>query len=101
MGRAQGVQVFYFDEWVNILENMDAFYCFVSEKTIMTGMIGSGIAGLRTSDLTNGVIEVQNKRVMKRKKEGVLDIKGERLKTDVDRGGYLSLQTESSCFRRS
>ena len=49
---------------------------------IMTGMIGSEIAGLRKSDLTNGYIEVQNKLVTKRKKEGNLVIEAEQLKTD-------------------
>lgn len=78
----KGVQVFHFDDWANILKNMDTFYRPVSEIMIMTGMIGSEIAGLRKADLTSGVIEVENKRVIKRKKEGGLVIEEERLKTD-------------------
>jgi len=76
------IKVFRLDEWYTLLDHMDPFYRPISEIMILTGMIGSEIAGLRKADLRNGCIEVVNKIVRKRKKEGTLEIEKEELKTD-------------------
>jgi integrase len=74
-------RVFQFDEWQKVIRNMDSFYRPIAEFMIMTGMIGSEIAGLRKADLKDGVIDVQNKIVRKRKKGGALVIESTNLKT--------------------
>ena len=53
-------EVFRYDEWIKIMVNIDPFYRPVAETMIMTGMIGSEIAGLRKSDIHGGHIIVQN-----------------------------------------
>ncbi len=75
------VKVFKFDEWLSVIEHMDPFYRPIAEFSILTGMIGSEIAGLRKSDLKEGVIDVQNKIVRKRQKGGTLVIESTNLKT--------------------
>jgi len=77
------VRVFLIDEWLKLLEHMDSFYRPVAEIMIMTGMIGSEIAGLRKSDLRNGYIEIENKFVRRRQKGGALEIEKEELKNEV------------------
>jgi integrase len=44
-------EVFRFDEWIRIIESMDPFCRPIAETMIMTGMIGSEIAGPRKSDI--------------------------------------------------
>ena len=67
-------EVFRFDEWIKVIENIDPFYRPVAETMIMTGMIGSEIAGLRTDDIQKDHIIVQNSIVRKFEKT---DLKNE------------------------
>lgn len=53
-------EVFRFDEWIKIMENIDPFYRPIAETMIMTGMIGSEIAGLRKDDIQGDQIVIQN-----------------------------------------
>ena len=53
-------EVFRFDHWMTLMANIDPFYRNVSEAMIMTGMIGSEIAGLRRQDVQGGQIMIQN-----------------------------------------
>jgi integrase len=61
-------EVFRFDEWIKIMANFDPFYRPIAETMIMTGMIGSEIAGLRKSDIQKGQIIIQNSIVRKHEK---------------------------------
>ena len=60
--------VFRFDEWMQVVENIDPFYIPVAETMIMTGMIGSEIAGLRKMDIVGDHIVIQNSIVGKHEK---------------------------------
>ncbi len=53
-------EVFRFDEWIKIIEYIDPFYRPVAETMILTGMIGSEIAGLRKEDIQEDHIDIQN-----------------------------------------
>ena len=61
-------EVFRFDEWMQVVENIDPFYIPVAETMIMTGMIGSEIAGLRKMDIVGDHIVIQNSIVRKHEK---------------------------------
>ena len=61
-------EVFRFEEWAKIMENIDPFYRPVAETMIMTGMIGSEIAGLRKDDIQGNQIVIQNSIVRKYEK---------------------------------
>ena len=61
-------EVFRFDEWIKVIENIDPYYRPVAETMIMTGMIGSEIAGLRKKDIQNDHIAIQNSIVRKHEK---------------------------------
>jgi len=61
-------EVFRFDQWLLIVENMDPFYRPIAETMIMTGMIGSEIAGLRNMDIMGDDIVIQNSIVRKHEK---------------------------------
>ena len=67
-------EVFRFDEWIKVIENIDSFYRPVAETMIMTGMIGSEIAGLRKEDIQKDHIVIQNSIVRKLEKS---DLKNE------------------------
>jgi len=67
-------EVFRFDEWIKVIENIDSFYRPVAEMMIMTGMIGSEIAGLRKKDIHEDYIAIQNSIVRKHEKS---DLKNE------------------------
>jgi integrase len=67
-------EVFRFDEWVQVLDQIDPFYRPVGEAMIMTGMIGSEIAGLRKEDIHQDHIVIQNSIVRKFEKS---DLKNE------------------------
>ena len=60
--------VFRFDEWKQIVENIEPYYRPVAESMIMTGMIGSEIAGLRKRDILDHHIVIQNSIVRKHEK---------------------------------
>jgi integrase len=64
-------EVFRFDEWVKIIEHMDPFYHEVSETMIMTGMIGSEIAGLRKEHVQRDHIVIANSIVRKHEKSNL------------------------------
>jgi integrase len=64
-------EVFRFDEWIKVIENIDSFYRPVAETMIMTGMIGSEIAGLRKEDIQEDHIIVQNSIVRKYEKSNL------------------------------
>ena len=51
---------FRFDEWIKLMNNMDPHYRNIAEFMIMTGMIGSEIAGLRKKDIADGTIRIRN-----------------------------------------
>lgn len=59
--------VFRFAEWNRILTAMDPFYIPIAEIMILTGMIGSEMAGLRKMDIVGNVIHVVNSIVPRRK----------------------------------
>lgn len=61
--------VFRFDDWMAVMEHIDPYYRTVSEVMIMTGMIGSEIAGLRKTDLLNDRILVRNSIVRNQEKQ--------------------------------
>jgi integrase len=61
-------EVFRFDEWIKIIEYIDPFYRPIAETMIMTGMIGSEIAGLRKEDVRPDQIVIQNSIVRKHEK---------------------------------
>jgi integrase len=53
-------KVFRFDEWITIVDEIDPFFKNVVEFMIMTGTIGSEIAGLRKEDIFNSKVHIQN-----------------------------------------
>ncbi|MCE5241895.1 MAG: tyrosine-type recombinase/integrase [Syntrophobacteraceae bacterium] len=57
--------VLRFDEWKRILECIDPFFRPISEIMVMTGMIGSEIAGLRKGDIQKDHILIRNSIVRK------------------------------------
>jgi integrase len=61
--------VLRFDEWLKIIENMRPYYRAIAELMIMTGMIGSEIAGLRRQDIVDGHMLVQNSIVRGHEKD--------------------------------
>jgi len=61
-------EVFRFDQWLLFVDNMDPFYRPIAETMIMTGMIGSEIAGLRNMDIVGDDIVIQNSIVRKHEK---------------------------------
>lgn len=56
--------VFRFDEWQALMEHVDPYYHPLVEIMVMTGMIGSEIAGLRKSDIGPNHINIQNAIVL-------------------------------------
>ena len=56
--------VIRFDEWQAILERVDPYYKPLVEIMVMTGMIGSELAGLRKSDIEANYINIQNAIVL-------------------------------------
>jgi integrase len=67
-------EVFRFAEWMRVLENIDPFYLPVAETMVMTGMIGSEIAGLRKMDIVGEHLIIQNSIVRQHEK---IDLKTE------------------------
>ena len=62
-------KVWRFDEWMRFLDCLNPFYRPVAEIMIMTGMIGSEIAGLRRQDVSVDEIQVRNSIVRHYEKE--------------------------------
>ena len=71
-------EVFRYDEWVKIIGNFDPFYRPIAETMIMTGMIGSEIAGLRKEDIQGDQILIQNSIVRKHEKPNLKTVYRER-----------------------
>jgi integrase len=63
--------VFRFHEWIKLVEAIDPHYRPIAEIMIMTGMIGSEIAGLRKEDIRDGYIHIQNSIVRKCEKSNL------------------------------
>jgi integrase len=61
-------QAFRFAEWMKVIRNMDPFYRPVAETMIMTGMIGSEIAGLRRQDIQGEKMVIRNSIVREHEK---------------------------------
>lgn len=61
-------EVFRFDEWMKVVETINPFYRPIAEAMIMTGMIGSEIAGLRKQDILDDHIIIQNSIVRNHEK---------------------------------
>ena len=61
--------VFRFEEWNAILERIDPFFRPIAEIMVMTGMIGSEIAGLRKGDIQKNHILIRNSIVRKIEKQ--------------------------------
>ncbi len=53
-------EVFRFDEWGRVMDQIDPYYRPIAETMIMTGMIGSEMAGLRKEDIHQDRIVIQN-----------------------------------------
>ena len=65
----QRYDVFRFDDWMAMLENLHPYYRPVAEVMIMTGMIGSEIAGLRKIDIMEDKIWIRNSIVRNHEKQ--------------------------------
>jgi len=63
-----GPDVFRFDEWQRILDHMNPHYKPIAEFMIMTGMIGSEIAGFKKDAIEKDRIRVENSIVRKHEK---------------------------------
>jgi integrase len=59
-GSKKHPEVFRFEEWMLLLEHIDPFYRNIAEIMVMTGLIGSEIAGLRRQDIQPNCIHIQN-----------------------------------------
>jgi integrase len=61
--------VFRFAEWKKVVGAMDTFYQPIAEIMIMSGLIGSEMAGLRKKDIYENGIHVVNKIVPRRNRK--------------------------------
>lgn len=68
-GSRKHPEVFRFEEWMRLLEDINPYYRNVTEIMVMTGLIGSEIAGLRRQDIEGDFIHVQNSIVRGHEKE--------------------------------
>ncbi len=66
--KIQKPKVWRFDEWMTVLECMDPFFRPIAEIMVMTGMIGSEIAGLRMKDIAEDEIRIRNSIVRNHEK---------------------------------
>ncbi|HOI96574.1 MAG TPA: tyrosine-type recombinase/integrase [Syntrophobacter fumaroxidans] len=64
--------IFRFEEWMRAMENIELFYRDVAEVMIMTGMIGSEIAGLKNEHIHGGSIYIQDSIVRGVERVGAL-----------------------------
>ncbi len=65
----QRYDVFRFHDWMAIMDNLYPYYRPVAEVMIMTGMIGSEIAGLRKMDIMEDKIWIRNSIVRNHEKQ--------------------------------
>lgn len=78
--RGERPVVFRFGEWKHVLAHLDPFYHPVAEIMVLTGMIGSELAGLRKKDIHSDVIHIINSVVPRRR--GKERLEKEQLKTE-------------------
>lgn len=67
--RKKEPEVFRFEEWERLLQHLDPYYILIAEVMIMTGMIGSEIAGLRKEDVHDDHVFINNSIVRKHEKK--------------------------------
>ncbi len=65
-------EVFRFDDWIEVLKHIDPYFKPIAEIMIMTGLIASEIAGLRTHDIDGDFLHIKNSIVRGQEK---LDLK--------------------------
>lgn len=53
-------EVFRFDEWIKLLEDLDDWYKPIMELMLLTGLRNSELAGIRRSDVDEKYISIQN-----------------------------------------
>lgn len=87
--KAKKPVVFRFHEWQKLISYMDPFYRPAAEIMVMTGLIGSEMAGLRRKDIGDHSITVLNSVVPRRKKKGKLE--KEELKNDYRTGRCIPI----------
>lgn len=87
--KAKKPLVFRFHEWQKVLVHVDPFYRPMAEIMVMTGMIGSEMAGLRRQDIGDQSITVINSVVPRRKKKEKLE--KEELKNDYRTGRCIPI----------
>ena len=61
-------KVFRFDEWIQVIENINPYYRIIAEVMLMTGMIGSEIAGLKKEAIKEDHIIINNSIVRNHEK---------------------------------
>lgn len=61
-------KVFRFDEWIHVIENINPYYRIIAEVMLMTGMIGSEIAGLKKEAIQEDHIIINNSIVRNHEK---------------------------------
>lgn len=57
------MQVFRFDEWIQLLDQMEPHFKTIAEVMIMTGMISSEISGLKRDDIEGSHLAIRHSRV--------------------------------------
>lgn len=57
--RKKRVEVFRFKEWIAVMNKMDEFYKPVSKLMVMTGLMASEIAALKTCHIRNGYLYIE------------------------------------------
>jgi integrase len=103
-GSSKHPEVFRFDELMQLLSQMDPFYKGITEIMVMTGMIGSEIAGLRKEDIEGDFLHIRNSIVRKHEKTDLkTDLRKRKLPITValrDRlNAVLSLSDNNYVFR--
>lgn len=68
-GSKKHPEVFRIQEWLKVLECLDPFFRPIAEVMMMTGMIGSEVAGLRKQDIQGDYIVIRNSIVRKVEKD--------------------------------
>jgi integrase len=68
-GSKKHPEVFRFEEWHRLINAIDPFFRPVAEVMVMTGMIGSEVAGLRREHIQGDHIIIQNSIVRKCEKD--------------------------------
>lgn len=62
-------EVFRFDDWIDLLKNLDPHYKMAAEVMIMTGLIASELAGLRKDDIEGDSLIVRKSIVRDHEKD--------------------------------